>query len=133
LGAKAAVCVNPASVPFDIDNHIEAMLPTAEAVAFRGWNINVIHARTKHHAPSLTGQIVAFANRDFGFAFTIPVKKKPHSPTSNPLSLDERIGGYIEILNSDSISTPAFVPAAITFRAACGCGSGDEHCPQCSP
>jgi hypothetical protein len=133
LGAEATVGINPTSCPLDIDNDIEAMFPAAEAIALGRLNINVIYAGAEHNAPPLSDKIIAFANRDFGFAFTVSVKKKAYFPTFDPLSLDERVGRYVEVLNPYAISSPAFKPAPISFRAAYIRGSGDQHRPQCSP
>jgi hypothetical protein len=127
------VGVSPLSCPFEIDNDLKAMFASAEAIGFGRLNIDVIDAGAKHYPTSLPDQIIAFANRDFGFAFAVSLEKKAHFPASNPLPLDERVRRYIEVLNSYSISTPASEPAPISFSGAYIRGSGHEHCSYCCP
>ena len=130
MGAEAPVGINPLSCPLEIDNDIKAMFPPAEAIGLGRLNIDVIYAGAKHNAPSLPDKIVAFVNCDFRFAFAISIKEKLHFPASNPLSFDERVGRYVEVLNSYSIATPASPPS---LGAANIRGSGDQHRRQCSP
>jgi hypothetical protein len=115
LRAKTAICINSTSCATKIDNDIEAVFPALETVACGRLNIDLIHAGAERQVPLLTGQIVAFTNRNFGFAFAVSVQKKAYFPASNPLSLDDRVGRYVEILDSYSVSAPAFKPAPISF------------------
>ena len=105
------------------------MLPPAEAIAFGRWNIDLIDAGAKGNALSLCDKIIILANHNRRFAFAISLKTKPHFPTSNPLSLDEWVGRYVEVLNPYSISTPAFKPTPISLRAADIRGAGDQQRP----
>ena len=129
LGTKAAVGINSASRSFQIDHDIEAMFPPAEAIALNRLNINLIEAGAKGNAPSLRDNIIAFANHDFGFAFAVAVKTNSHFPTSNPLSFDERVGRYVQVLNPYSLSIPAPQAAPISIGAHDLGGAGDHHRP----
>jgi hypothetical protein len=105
------------------------MFPPTEAIALNRLNVNLIEAGAKGNALSLGDNIIAFANHDFGFALAVAVKTNSHFPTSNPLSFDERVGRYVQVLNTYSLSTPTPRAAPVSLRAAYIRGSGSQHRP----
>jgi hypothetical protein len=99
LCAEAASGIDFFSRTFQVGLDLEAMFTAAEAVIVRRTEIYFIHAGAEINTARLGDDIAAFADRDFGFAFTLPVELDAHFPGPNPLAFGHRVRGHVQVLN----------------------------------
>jgi hypothetical protein len=116
--AELAVGVDLPARAFEIDDDIEAMLAAAQTIPFGRPHLNFIHARPKS-VTRPADKVVPLANFDIGLAWAISLQPDSHDPGTDALSLYDRIGGHVEILNRNAVA-PATRAARLSARV------GDE-------
>jgi hypothetical protein len=116
LGAEAAISVDLLARSVEIDLDVEAVFSASESVALRRRNLNFVHAGAHAVIARVTGDGIAFADVDFGFALALSVETDARFPGADALAFGHWVGRHVEILDLNALATAAIAVRRHRFR-----------------